>query len=72
MRGTERVSGLTPAHKVDRDEVFLEYTKSICAVCKVVVDAEINARDYKIRTLVATSILRHRNRRHLLAGAERT
>jgi 7,8-dihydro-6-hydroxymethylpterin dimethyltransferase len=34
--------------KVDRDEVFLEYTKSICPVCKVVVDAEINVRDGKV------------------------
>jgi uncharacterized radical SAM superfamily Fe-S cluster-containing enzyme len=25
--------------KRDRDEVFLEYTKSICPVCDVVVDA---------------------------------
>jgi 7,8-dihydro-6-hydroxymethylpterin dimethyltransferase len=25
--------------KRDRDEVFVEYTKSICPVCKVVVDA---------------------------------
>jgi uncharacterized radical SAM superfamily Fe-S cluster-containing enzyme len=36
------------AQRVDRDEVFLEYTKSICPVCKVVVDAELNARDNKI------------------------
>ena len=26
-------------------EVFIEYTKSICPVCKVVVDAEVNIRD---------------------------
>ncbi len=31
--------------KVDRDEVFVEYTKSICPVCKVVVDAQVNIRD---------------------------
>ena len=30
--------------KRDRDEVFLEYTKSICPVCKVVVDAQVNIR----------------------------
>ncbi len=30
--------------KVDRDEVFLEYTKSICPVCKVVMDAQVNTR----------------------------
>ena len=34
--------------KRDRDEVFLEYTKSICPVCKVVVDAQINIRDGKV------------------------
>lgn len=33
-----------PKPRVDRDEVFLEYTKSICPVCKVVVDAEVNIR----------------------------
>jgi uncharacterized radical SAM superfamily Fe-S cluster-containing enzyme len=34
--------------KVDRDEVFVEYTKSICPVCKIVVDAEVNARNNKL------------------------
>jgi uncharacterized radical SAM superfamily Fe-S cluster-containing enzyme len=34
--------------RVDRDEVFLEYTKSVCPVCKAVVDAEVNARDNKV------------------------
>ncbi|OIJ28040.1 radical SAM protein [Nocardioides luteus] len=29
----------------DRDEVFLELTRSICPVCKQTVDAEVNARD---------------------------
>jgi len=38
----------TPPAKVDRDEVFLEYTKSICPVCKVVVDAQVNIRDSKV------------------------
>jgi len=32
----------------DRDEVFVEYTKSICPVCKVVVDAQVNIRDNKV------------------------
>jgi uncharacterized radical SAM superfamily Fe-S cluster-containing enzyme len=32
----------------DRGEVFLEQTKSICPVCKSVLDAEVNARDGKI------------------------
>ncbi|MFC4377350.1 radical SAM protein [Nocardia halotolerans] len=32
----------------DRDEVFLEYTKSICPVCKVVVDAQVNIREGKV------------------------
>ena len=40
---------MTPdRQKVDRDEVFLEYTKSICPVCKTVIDAEVNARDNKV------------------------
>lgn len=34
--------------RTDRDEVFLEYTKSICPVCKVVVDAQVNIRDNKV------------------------
>ncbi len=34
--------------RVDRDEVFLELTKSICPVCKRVIDAEVNARDGRI------------------------
>jgi tetraether lipid synthase len=34
--------------RVDRDEVFLEYTKSVCPVCKAVIDAEVNARDNKV------------------------
>jgi 7,8-dihydro-6-hydroxymethylpterin dimethyltransferase len=36
------------AGKRDRDEVFVEYTKSICPVCKVVVDAQVNIRDDKV------------------------
>jgi uncharacterized radical SAM superfamily Fe-S cluster-containing enzyme len=39
---------MTQAAKIDRDEVFLEYTKSICPVCKVVVDAEVNVRDNRV------------------------
>jgi hypothetical protein len=34
--------------KTDRDEVFLEYTKSICPVCKRVIDAEVNVRDNRV------------------------
>ncbi|MGH9213882.1 MAG: radical SAM protein [Acidimicrobiales bacterium] len=34
--------------RVDRDEVFLEYTKSICPVCKAVVDGEVNVRDNRV------------------------
>jgi 7,8-dihydro-6-hydroxymethylpterin dimethyltransferase len=34
--------------KRDRDEVFVEYTKSVCPVCKVVVDAQVNVRDGKV------------------------
>ena len=32
----------------DRDEVFLELTRSICPVCKATVDAEVNARDDQV------------------------
>ena len=34
--------------RVDRDEVFLEYTKSVCPVCRVVVDAQVNIRLGKV------------------------
>lgn len=34
--------------KRDRDEVFVEYTKSICPVCKVVLDAQVNIRQDKV------------------------
>ncbi|WP_370012728.1 radical SAM protein [Nocardia cyriacigeorgica] len=34
--------------RTDRDEVFVEYTKSICPVCKVVVDAQVNIRAGKV------------------------
>src|ERR671931_1881282 len=43
--------------KIDRDEVFLEYTKSICPVCKAVVDAEVNIRDGRV-------VMRKRCREH--------
>lgn len=36
------------ARKRNRDEVFLEYTKSICPVCKVAVDGQVNVRDGKV------------------------
>jgi uncharacterized radical SAM superfamily Fe-S cluster-containing enzyme len=32
----------------DRDEVFLELTRSICPVCKTVIDAQVNARGGKV------------------------
>jgi uncharacterized radical SAM superfamily Fe-S cluster-containing enzyme len=48
--------------KVDRNEVFLEYTKSICPVCKTVIDAEVNVRDNRV-------ILRKRCREHGLFEA---
>jgi hypothetical protein len=34
--------------KVDRDEVFVEFTKSICPVCKVILDAQVNIRNDKV------------------------
>ena len=48
--------------KQDRDEVFIEYTKSICPVCKVVVDGQVNIRDGKV-------YLRKRCREHGLFEA---
>ena len=32
----------------DRDEVFLELTRSICPVCKQTINAEVNARDDQV------------------------
>jgi len=43
--------------KSDRDEVFLEYAKSICPICKRVIDGEINVRGGRV-------ILRKRCREH--------
>jgi uncharacterized radical SAM superfamily Fe-S cluster-containing enzyme len=38
----------TPRRKVDRDEVFVEFTKSICPLCKTPVDAQVNIRESKV------------------------
>src|SRR6266852_5600888 len=43
--------------KTDRDEVFLELTKSVCPMCKAVIDAELNIRDNRV-------IMRKRCREH--------
>ncbi|MGH9132645.1 MAG: radical SAM protein [Ilumatobacteraceae bacterium] len=43
-----QVSDVHARSRVDRDEVFVEYTKSICPVCKAVVDAEVNIRANKV------------------------
>ncbi|WP_043267190.1 radical SAM protein [Streptomyces sp. CT34] len=37
-----------PRRKVDRDEVFVEFTKSICPMCKAPVDAQVNIRENKV------------------------
>ncbi|MBT2366216.1 radical SAM protein [Streptomyces sp. ISL-10] len=37
-----------PRAKVDRDEVFVEFTKSICPLCKTPVDAQVNIRENKV------------------------
>ncbi|SFD84758.1 hypothetical protein SAMN04487819_10457 [Actinopolyspora alba] len=34
--------------KRDRDEVFVEFTRSVCPVCKTVIDAQVNLRDDKV------------------------
>jgi tetraether lipid synthase len=51
-RGEERITMTAAATnrggRVDRDEVFLEYTKSICPVCKTVIDAEVNVKNNKV------------------------
>jgi 7,8-dihydro-6-hydroxymethylpterin dimethyltransferase len=36
------------AARVDRDEVFVEFTRSICPLCKRVIDAEVNVRDNRV------------------------
>jgi len=41
-------NGQVGRRKRDRDEVFVEFTKSICPVCKVPVDAQVNIRDDKV------------------------
>ncbi|MDM4722297.1 radical SAM protein [Micromonospora sp. WMMA1363] len=38
----------TAAGKRERDEIFVEYTKSICPLCKVAVDGQVNIRDSKV------------------------
>lgn len=38
----------SPPTKVDRDEILVELTRSICPVCKTVVDAEVNVRDDRV------------------------
>ena len=52
MTAVEPTPDAAPARpapvKRDRDEVFVEYTKSICPVCKVVVDGQVNIRDDKV------------------------
>lgn len=47
MSSVRDVVGLAQV-RTDRDEVFLELTKSICPVCKRVLDAEVNVRDDKV------------------------
>jgi uncharacterized radical SAM superfamily Fe-S cluster-containing enzyme len=39
---------VAPAQKSDRDEVFLELTRSVCPVCKRVIDAEVNVRENRV------------------------
>jgi hypothetical protein len=48
MTAVEPAAAVSLPAKRDRDEVFVEYTKSICPVCKVVVDAQVNIRDDKV------------------------
>ncbi len=39
------MTDLAATTTTDRDEVFVEFTRSICPVCKRVIDAEVNIRD---------------------------
>ncbi len=48
LRGTGGRTGAGPPTKLDRPEVFLELTRSVCPVCKTVIDAELNARDNRV------------------------
>jgi 7,8-dihydro-6-hydroxymethylpterin dimethyltransferase len=47
MTGRQQ-TGSPSTVKRDRDEVFVEYTKSVCPVCKAVVDAQVNIREDKV------------------------
>ncbi|MEY9962476.1 putative radical SAM superfamily Fe-S cluster-containing enzyme [Streptacidiphilus sp. MAP12-16] len=46
----DETASTTPATPVkrDREEVFVEFTKSVCPLCKTVVDAQVNIRDQKV------------------------
>ena len=48
MTAAEPAPAASPPVKQDRDEIFIEYTKSICPVCKVVVDGQVNIRQDKV------------------------
>ncbi|MFD9967283.1 radical SAM protein [Streptomyces sp. NPDC059011] len=37
-----------PRRKTDRDEVFVEFTRSICPLCKTPIDAQVNIRENKV------------------------
>jgi 7,8-dihydro-6-hydroxymethylpterin dimethyltransferase len=43
-----RTTGTPVTQRRDRDEIFIECTRSICPVCKAVLDAEVNVRDGKV------------------------
>jgi uncharacterized radical SAM superfamily Fe-S cluster-containing enzyme len=46
--GSGMEAGRSTREKVDRQEVFLEYTKSVCPVCKAVIDAEVSVRENRV------------------------
>jgi uncharacterized radical SAM superfamily Fe-S cluster-containing enzyme len=53
VRGLDASKGMMEPNgaaraRVDRPEVFLELTKSICPLCKRVLDAEVNVRDGRV------------------------
>ncbi|MFG2972443.1 radical SAM protein [Streptomyces sp. NPDC048331] len=47
-RSSSMTQAPAPRRKVDRDEVFVEFTKSICPLCKTPIDAQVNIRDNKV------------------------
>jgi uncharacterized radical SAM superfamily Fe-S cluster-containing enzyme len=48
LEGDAMATSIRKLKRAERDEVFVEYTKSICPLCKVVIDAEVAIRDNRV------------------------